>query len=264
MPEVDANGLLVHYEEEGDGPPLVLLHGATSVGPRDWGAQRPLLRQHFRLLMPDARAHGGDALGCHARLAAATTLVDDLAAFLDALGLDRGPPHGPVDGRCHRTALREPASRAGRWPWSSLACRDRAPSPPRSVARRQLDLARIDREDPAFAAEMARLHDRCQGAGAWRRLMTALRDDIALGAGLAPEELSRVRAARPARLRRRRSLGAARAGRPTAPPAAGGTPPRGARRPCRAGRAAGHLQPDGARLPASARGSLTDAAGPAR
>ena len=88
MPDIAANGLLVHYEEEGDGSPLVLLHGATSVGPRDWGAQRPILRQRFRLLMPDARAHGATRWDPTHRWRR-VELVDDLGAFLDALGLER-------------------------------------------------------------------------------------------------------------------------------------------------------------------------------
>jgi pimeloyl-ACP methyl ester carboxylesterase len=67
------------------------------------------------------------------------------------------------------------------------------PEPAASVARHQLDLERIDREDSAFATDMARLHDRVQGPGAWRSLLTALREDGLVGAGLPPIELLRVR-----------------------------------------------------------------------
>jgi pimeloyl-ACP methyl ester carboxylesterase len=55
-----------------------------------------------------------------------------------------------------------------------------------------LDLERIDRDDPAFAAEMARLHDPVQGEGAWRTLLAALRDDLQ-AAALTPEDLLRIR-----------------------------------------------------------------------
>ena len=63
MPEIRANGLDINYTTEGQGPPLVLLHAATSSATEDWAAQRPLLRRHFRLYLPDARGHAAHALG---------------------------------------------------------------------------------------------------------------------------------------------------------------------------------------------------------
>ncbi|MFI5292323.1 MAG: alpha/beta fold hydrolase, partial [Candidatus Limnocylindrales bacterium] len=59
MPTVRANGLDVAYLLEGAGPPMVLLHGATSSGAEDWSAQRPAFRQAFTLHIPDARGHAG-------------------------------------------------------------------------------------------------------------------------------------------------------------------------------------------------------------
>jgi pimeloyl-ACP methyl ester carboxylesterase len=190
MPEIAANGLRIHYEEEGEGPPLVLLHGSTSVGTRDWGAQRPLFRQHFRLLMPDARGHGGtrwDATRGWDRSA----LVDDLTAFLDALGLDRVRLMGLSMGG--GTALLMASRHPERVEVMVLAGVANEPEPANSVARHLLDLDRIDREDPAFASEMARLHDGGQGVDAWRALMAALAGSAIVGTGLSPEELLRVR-----------------------------------------------------------------------
>jgi 3-oxoadipate enol-lactonase len=190
MPDIEANGLTVHFEAEGDGPPLVLLHGATSIGPRDWGAQRPLLRQHFRLLMPDARAHGATHWDPTAGWQRAA-LVDDLVAFLDALELSRVRLMGLSMGGA--TALRFASLYPDRVEAMVLVAVANEPEPARSVARHQLDVDRIDREDPAFAAEMARLHDPVHGDGAWRRLLVALGEDATLGAGLSPIELLRVR-----------------------------------------------------------------------
>jgi pimeloyl-ACP methyl ester carboxylesterase len=190
MPEVEANGLLMTFEDEGEGPPLVLLHGATSVGTRDWGAQRPLLRQHFRLLIPDARGHGGTRWDV-SRGWQRDDLVDDLAAFLDALGLERVRLMGLSMGGV--TSLHFASRYPDRVEAMVVAGATNDTEPPRSIVRRQLDLERIDRDDPAFAAEMARLHDPVQGPGAWRDLMTAIRDDILSGVGLTPEALSRVR-----------------------------------------------------------------------
>ncbi len=59
MPTISANGLDINVTIEGEGPPLVLLHGATSSALEDWSAQRPLFRQHFTLHLVDARGHAG-------------------------------------------------------------------------------------------------------------------------------------------------------------------------------------------------------------
>jgi pimeloyl-ACP methyl ester carboxylesterase len=56
---VEANGLRVGYDVVGAGPPLVLLHGASSSGREDFGAQLPRLAGSFTCYLPDAR--GADA-----------------------------------------------------------------------------------------------------------------------------------------------------------------------------------------------------------
>ena len=88
VPEVRANGLDIHYTVEGEGPPLVLLHAATSSSLEDWAAQRPFLRQHFRLYLPDARGHARTRWDVADGWSYAM-LVDDLLAFADALELER-------------------------------------------------------------------------------------------------------------------------------------------------------------------------------
>ena len=91
MPTVHANGLDIGYEVQGAGPPLVMLHGATSSGREDFAAQVPLFSKAFQVFLPDARGHADDALGRRRRLDYAD-LVDDLAAFVDALGVGDVPP----------------------------------------------------------------------------------------------------------------------------------------------------------------------------
>ena len=61
MPTVRANGLDIAYDVRGAGPPLVLLHGATSVGREDFAAQLPLMSKAFLVHLPDARATAGRA-----------------------------------------------------------------------------------------------------------------------------------------------------------------------------------------------------------
>jgi len=58
LPTVAVNDIEIAYEEHGAGPPLVLLHGATSLGREDFAAQVPLFSKAFRCILPDARGHG--------------------------------------------------------------------------------------------------------------------------------------------------------------------------------------------------------------
>ncbi len=74
-----------HHVIEGDGPPLVLIHGVG--GALDsWDFVVGQLRAHYRLIRYDLRGHGASA-----KLRGPYTLqdfVDDHVALLDHLGLD--------------------------------------------------------------------------------------------------------------------------------------------------------------------------------
>ena len=58
MPTIRANDLEIAYEVVGSGPPLVLLHAASSSGRQTYAAQIPALAEAFQLFLPDARGHG--------------------------------------------------------------------------------------------------------------------------------------------------------------------------------------------------------------
>ena len=42
----------------GSGVPVVLVHGSLAIGADEWQAQRPLVEEGFRLLVPDRRGYG--------------------------------------------------------------------------------------------------------------------------------------------------------------------------------------------------------------
>jgi pimeloyl-ACP methyl ester carboxylesterase len=189
MPTVSANGLDIGYEVTGAGPPVVMLHGATSLGREDFAAQLPAFRKAFRVHLPDARGHGAtrwDAADGF-RL---EWLIDDLEAFVDALGLATFHLVGFSMGAM--TALHF----AGLWPdrirTLVVAGISTAREPRTSVARRLMDPARIDRDDPAFAERLSRRHDAVQGAGAWRRLLPAIAADVAAQPLLTPRQLHAI------------------------------------------------------------------------
>jgi pimeloyl-ACP methyl ester carboxylesterase len=90
-PAIDASvtlrGLDFHYREHpGPGRPIVLLHGLASNS-RWWILVGPLLAQRFRVLALDQRGHGESATPDGGYDFA--SVVGDLAAFIDALGLER-------------------------------------------------------------------------------------------------------------------------------------------------------------------------------
>lgn len=88
MPTVPVNDIQMHYEERGNGEPLVLLHGFTGTG-ADWVHLFDLdaLAREYRVIAPDARGHGRSTNPAgeftHAQGAR------DLLALLDHLGVTR-------------------------------------------------------------------------------------------------------------------------------------------------------------------------------
>jgi pimeloyl-ACP methyl ester carboxylesterase len=190
MPLVTANGLQVQYLVEGAGPPMVMLHGATSSGQDDWGAQRPLFRSAFRIHLPDARGHGGTRWDA-ADGWSSETLVGDLGAFVDALGLQTFHLVGFSMGAL--TALTFATRHPERLRTLLISGIDVQPQPRTNVTRRLMDPERIGREEPAWAAALERRHGPVQGPGAWRRLLAAIVADVASMPPLGPDALIRVR-----------------------------------------------------------------------
>lgn len=186
---VEANGLRIAYGTAGDGPPLVLLHGATSGGGDGFRAQIARFARTFRCYVPDARGHAGTRWDASRGFSYAI-LVDDLAAFLDALGLHR--PHLLGVSMGAQTALGYAISAPDRVGSLVLVGLSVAAEPRRSVVRRLLDVDRIEREDPRFAAELAERHDPVQGPGAWRTLLRAMAEAIERESPPSPAEIRRA------------------------------------------------------------------------
>jgi pimeloyl-ACP methyl ester carboxylesterase len=190
MPEIEADGLRIHYLTEGAGPPLVMLHGATSSGAEDWSAQRPAFRRAFRLYIPDARGHAGtrwdaaDGFGNE-------LLTQDLAAFVDALELRTFHLVGFSMGAM--TALTYAARYPERLRTLIISGIDVERQPRTAVAAHLMDPDRVDREEPEWAAQLERRHGPVQGPGAWRRLMRAIVADVSAHPVPSAPELRAVR-----------------------------------------------------------------------
>jgi pimeloyl-ACP methyl ester carboxylesterase len=189
VPTIRANGIDISYTVEGAGPPLVMLHGATSSALEDWSAQRPLFRKAFRLYLVDARGHGATRWDVRQGFDR-DMLVDDLAAFADGLQLQTFHLVGFSMGAM--TALTYATRHPERLRTAIICGIDSVREPRASVAKRLMDPERIIREEPDWAAQLDRRHAE-QGEGAWQRLLSAIAADVARQPLLTHEELRRAR-----------------------------------------------------------------------
>jgi 3-oxoadipate enol-lactonase len=58
MPTFERDGLRLAYAVEGEGPPLVFVHGATGTARYEWSGLAGVLADRYRCLLPDLRGHG--------------------------------------------------------------------------------------------------------------------------------------------------------------------------------------------------------------
>ena len=191
MPTIRANTLEIAYEVVGSGPPLVLLHGASTTSRASFAAQIPALADAFQLFLPDARGHGRTRWDAADGFEAAW-LVDDLVAFVDGLGLRTFHLIGYSMGAM--TALGFAVRAPERLRTLVVVGIATAREPRARVGRRLMDPERILRDDPGWAAEMTLAIDQVQGAGAWQRLLRAIAADVETQPLLTPGELRGITA----------------------------------------------------------------------
>jgi pimeloyl-ACP methyl ester carboxylesterase len=92
---VDAGGVRTYYEAHGAGEPLLLLHGGFCPI-ETYGGLTPLLAEHYRVYLPERRAHGRtpDVAGPLTY----DLMARDTLAFMDAVGLPAAHVVGWSDG----------------------------------------------------------------------------------------------------------------------------------------------------------------------
>src|SRR5438045_3869656 len=92
MPYADVNGLHLYYEQHGEGPPLVLLHGGLLTIELSFGAVIPALAEHHRVIAVELQGHGRTA--DIDRPMAFEHLAADVVGLLDHLGIERTDAFG--------------------------------------------------------------------------------------------------------------------------------------------------------------------------
>jgi pimeloyl-ACP methyl ester carboxylesterase len=88
MPKINRNGVNIHYEVHGDGPPLLLTHGYSSTSAM-WQGQIEALSKHHKLVLWDMRGHGQSDYPDDASAYSEALTVADMAALLDEVGADK-------------------------------------------------------------------------------------------------------------------------------------------------------------------------------
>ena len=91
MQEIQTRALNIAYEEQGDGFPIVLLHGFPDDVRAFDGVVPPLARAGYRVLVPYLRGYGPTRFrdSTAPRMAEQAAIGQDLLDFADALGLPR-------------------------------------------------------------------------------------------------------------------------------------------------------------------------------
>jgi pimeloyl-ACP methyl ester carboxylesterase len=87
---LDVDGVRIHYTDEGQGAPVVLVHGLGAQA--DWNWRRPgivrMLRQDFRVVMFDLRGHGLSGKP-HDPDLYGEEMARDILRVMDHLGIER-------------------------------------------------------------------------------------------------------------------------------------------------------------------------------
>ena len=213
MPTIRANDLDIGYEVRGAGEPLVILHGAGTTAGYTFRRQLPgadgrVPGDPARCARPRRRRAGTSADGFRAEW-----LVDDLEAFVDALGL--GTFHLIGYSMGGMTALGFAVRRPERLRTLMVAGITTSREPRASVVRRLMDPARIERDEPEWAADLAppRRRRRATGRAPGSALVTAVAADVASQPLLTPARDPRHHRPDARHVRRSRPAGARRPGR---------------------------------------------------
>jgi pimeloyl-ACP methyl ester carboxylesterase len=193
MPYITINDANIFYETFGedraDRTPVLLIHGSTSDGPRDWSDIAPELAKHYRVLVPDCRGHG------HSNNPNTSysfrELANDAATFIRAMGYERAHVIGHSNGgNVALVVLVE-------HPDVVQTCIPQAANAfvTEYLIEREpvlFDPDRVEREDPDWMNEIIALNSEVNGKEYWRDLLLLTMREIISEPNYKPEDLAKV------------------------------------------------------------------------
>jgi 3-oxoadipate enol-lactonase len=141
--KIERNEVTLGYEKEGQGPPVVLIHGFP-LNKAMWRPQIDALRDRCTLVAPDLRGFG-EAAG-PVNDVTMDTYADDVLSLLDSLGMDRVALAGFSMGGY--VAFRIVAKAAARISSFILACSRAGPDSEEARQGRYKTIERIRTEGP--------------------------------------------------------------------------------------------------------------------
>jgi len=90
MPYFDNDGVKIYYEIEGEGPPVVMIHGFTSSIENNWKRTNwvKVLKKDYRLILLDCRGHGKSDKP-HDKDLYGANMTDDVTKLMDYLSIKK-------------------------------------------------------------------------------------------------------------------------------------------------------------------------------
>lgn len=97
MHKFNSDGVDIAFEEAGEGPPILLIHGFASTGRVNWwdtGWVKTLAASGRRVIIFDHRGHGGSGKLYDPALYSAAEMAEDARRLLDHLGIGKADVMG--------------------------------------------------------------------------------------------------------------------------------------------------------------------------
>jgi pimeloyl-ACP methyl ester carboxylesterase len=92
MPDIDSGGVRIHFEVEGDGPPVVLIHGFAASIELNWrapGVIDAITKSRRKVVALDCRGHGKSEKPHDPEAYRGTKMADDAITVMDHLGIEK-------------------------------------------------------------------------------------------------------------------------------------------------------------------------------
>jgi pimeloyl-ACP methyl ester carboxylesterase len=193
---IEADGLRVYYEVYGEGEPLLLLHGGTATC-RSWSSHLPAFIEHFRVFAPDSRGHG--RTNNPANELDYRVMADDVAALIRALGLQRPLVLGYSDGGqiVLELGMRYPGlARALVLGGTQFRFSEAYLGDARALLGitegEEVDLDRLERDQPDFVGYLRQEHAHVYGPEYWKTYVKQIAALWLTPLRYAPEDLAAV------------------------------------------------------------------------